>query len=182
MGKSTCAAWFVDRGIAVVDTDTLAHQLTQPGSPALAEIASTFGSAIVDPNGRLDRRALAQMVFSDDVARERLEGILHPRIQELWLTEAEKWRAESRSTGVVVIPLLFETQAESMFDATLCVACSRSTQAARLVARGWTSEEAARRISSQMSIDQKMVRSDFVIWSEGRVEVLGEQLQRVLGA
>jgi dephospho-CoA kinase len=179
MGKSACAAALVKTGIHLVDTDHLAHDLTQPGRPALAEISSAFGASIVDGSGRLDRGSLAHIVFGDASARQRLEGILHPKITAAWTSEVDRWRAAGAPLGVVVVPLLFETRAEARFDATVCVACSRVTQANRLRARGWSDQEAARRIAAQMPIEQKIERADNVIWSEGSLELLAEQAQRI---
>lgn len=180
MGKSTCAQRLAEWQIPVIDTDEVAHELTRPGEPALGEISSIFGSHLIDLSGRLDRVELGRIVFNDASARKQLELILHPKIQERWSAEVERWRAQQQRVGVVIIPLLFETRAESSFDATVCVACSKATQAERLRARGWTADDAGRRISAQMPVEQKMEKSDFVIWSEGTLEVLGSQLQRII--
>ena len=102
-----------DRGAQVVDTDELARQLVQPGQPALAEIQAEFGKEVIAPDGRLRRDELARIVFADAAARKKLEAILHPRIRERWLAQIETWRGENRALAVVVIPLLFETRAES---------------------------------------------------------------------
>jgi len=179
MGKSTCADLLLKAGVRLVDTDPLAHDLTRPGAPALAEILSAFGSSILDSTGCLDRSSLARIVFRDPGARHQLEAILHPRIMAAWTSEVEAWKASGAPAGVVVIPLLFETRAETRFDATVCVACSLGTQANRLAARGWTAEETARRIAAQMPIEQKMERASRVIWSEGSIEVLEEQVRRI---
>ena len=136
MGKSTTAQFLRARGAQMVDTDELARQLVQPGQPALAEIQTEFGTNIVAPDGRLRREELAQIIFSDAAARKKLEAILHPRIRGRWLAQVEIWRAENRPLAVVVIPLLFETRAESHFNKIICVACSAPTQRQRLLSRG----------------------------------------------
>jgi len=180
MGKSTCAQLLQARGAAVVDTDELARQVVAPGQPALAEVQSAFGPEIVDADGRLKRDALAQRVFADHDGRKKLEAILHPRIRELWETQVETWRAEGRSLAVVVIPLLFETHAETAFDRILCVACPATTQRERLRARGWTDEQLRQRIAAQMPIEEKLLRSHYVIWTEGGMDVHAQQLDRIL--
>ena len=129
MGKSTAAQFLRARGAQLVDTDELARQLVQPGQPALAEIQTEFGANIVAPDGRLRREELAQIIFSDAAARKKLEAILHPRIRERWLAQVEIWRRENRPLAVVVIPLLFETRAESHFNKIICVACSAADPA-----------------------------------------------------
>src|SRR5579871_6493677 len=135
MGKSTAERLLGDRGIAVVDTDAIAHRLVEPGQPALKEIVEAFGSELVDGGGRLRRRELARIVFGDAASRSKLEGILHPRIRAIWQAQVEAWRNEGRPRAVVAIPLLYETNAASSFDFVICVACSAATQRERLGAR-----------------------------------------------
>jgi dephospho-CoA kinase len=179
MGKSTAAEFFRSRGAQVVDADELARQLVQPGQPALNEIQAAFGKKIVAPGGRLRRDELARIVFSDAPAREKLEAILHPRIRERWLAQIETWRKENRALAVVVIPLLFETRAESHFDKIICVACSAATQRERLLARGWTPEQIQQRLAAQWPVEQKISRADFVVWTEGALDAHASQLERI---
>jgi dephospho-CoA kinase len=180
MGKSTAARFLRERGAQVVDTDELAHRLVEPGQPALAEIQAVFGKSIVAPDDRLRRDELAQIVFTDPAARKRLEAILHPRIREHWRAQIEAWRRENHPLAVVVIPLLFETQAEPDFDKTICVACSVAAQRKRLLERGWTPEQIKQRIAAQQPIEQKIARADFVIWTDGSLEVQVQQIERIL--
>ena len=180
MGKSTAAQFFRQHGAQVVDTDELAHRLVEPGQPALAEIQSVFGGNLVAADGRLRREALAQIVFTDAAARKRLENILHPRIRECWLAQLATWREENRPLAVVVIPLLFETQSESHFDKTACIACSAAKQHQRLLARGWTPEQIQLRLAAQMPMEQKITRADFVIWTDGSPETHAGQIDRIL--
>lgn len=180
MGKSTAARFLSDLGLPVVDTDDLAREAVNPGQPALSEIRQAFGDDVFDARDRLRRDVLAKLVFGEEAARRRLEGILHPRIRELWMQRAEAWRAGRHGLGVVVIPLLFETAAESSFDATLCIACGGSTQRERLLARGWSGEDIQGRIAAQLPIDVKVLRADFVIWNEARIDVLRRQIEEVL--
>jgi dephospho-CoA kinase len=182
MGKSTVAQWLDRCGKPVVDTDILARQIVAPGQTALGEIQNAFGPEIVSEDGRLFRDKLAQIVFSSDANREKLEQILHPRIRELWKNQVALWRSESRSFAVVVIPLLFETGAESEFDVTVCVACSAATQRERLLARGWSQDQLEQRIAAQWPIQKKMERSDHVVWSEGGLDVLTDQVDRIFEA
>ncbi|MHB8523319.1 MAG: dephospho-CoA kinase [Limisphaerales bacterium] len=181
MGKSTAGDWLRQRGVQVIDTDTLAHELVEPGQPALVEIRRTFGDEFLDDGGRLRRAELGRRVFGDPVARRQLEAILHPRIRASWQAQVEAWRREDRPAGVVLIPLLFETDAASCFGATLCVACSAATQRQRLAVRGWSNDQADRRIRAQWPIEKKIAAADFVVWTEGCVEVCGEQLDRIPG-
>ena len=179
MGKSTAAQFLRARGAQVVDTDELARQLVQPGQPALAEIQAEFGKAIIASNGRLRREELAEIIFADAAARKKLETILHPRIRERWLAQIETWRKENRALAVVMIPLLFETRAESHFDKIICVACSAATQRERLLARGWTPEQIQQRLAAQWPVEQKISRADFVVWTEGALDAHAQQLERI---
>ena len=166
--------------VPVIDTDDLARQVVEPGQPALAEIQKVFGPEMVDSEGALRRDAMARLVFSDPKARVDLEKILHPRISELWQAQAENWRRENQGLGVVVIPLLFETQAEKEFDATVCVACSPVTQRQRLRDRGWSMDEISNRMQAQMPVGEKMAKADFVLWTESTLDLHQAQLERVL--
>jgi dephospho-CoA kinase len=179
MGKSTTARFFRERGAQVVDTDELARQLVQPGQPALTEIQAEFGKKVIAPDGRLRRDELAEIIFADAAARKKLETILHPRIRERWLAQVEIWRKENRALAVVVIPLLFETRAESHFDKIICVACSAPTQRQRLLSRGWTPEQIEQRLAAQWPVEQKISRADFVVWTDGALDAHAQQLEQI---
>jgi dephospho-CoA kinase len=181
MGKSTADKLLRSRHVPVVDTDTIARQLVEPGQPALAEIQNSFGNGVIAPDGTLRRDALAAIVFSNAEKRKVLENILHPRIRAAWLKQISGWKAEGKPLAVVVIPLLFETGAEKNFDATICVACSPATQQRRLLARGWTTQQVQQRIAAQMPAEEKVARSTFIVWTEGTPEVDGQQLEKILG-
>ena len=180
MGKSTAAQFLRERGVPLVDTDDLAREIVQPGQPALEEIGAAFGSRFIGPDAQLHREEMARLVFADASARKKLEAILHPRILDLWRAQAERWRNEGRPLAVVVIPLLYETGAERQLDTVICVACSPATQRQRLLARGWTPEEIGQRIAAQMPVGEKMARAQYVIWTEGGLDIHAQQLDRIL--
>lgn len=180
MGKTTVAAMFARRGVMVIDTDTVARQLVEPGQPALNEIIAEFGAGIVDSRGNLRRDVLAGIVFADSGARSKLEAILHPRIGDFWHAKAAEWHRSGVRIGMIIIPLLFETGAERDFQATICVACSRASQATRMSLRGWTAEESCQRVRAQWPVERKIELSDYVVWSEGLLEVADAQVERIL--
>ena len=180
MGKSTVAAMLGQRGVAVVDTDDLARKVVQAGEPALEEIRHTFGPAVFEASGQLNREALAAIVFRDEGYRKQLESILHPRIQLLWQAQLAEWRKEGQARAAVIIPLLFETGVESEFDLVVCLACSAPTQQQRLRARGWTPEQIDQRNAAQMPVTEKMSRSHRVVWNEGNLDVLAAQCDRLV--
>jgi dephospho-CoA kinase len=178
-GKSAVAEMLVAGNVPVADTDLIARQVVEPGQPALVEIRDRFGAEMIDGAGRLRRGLMAQRVFGDPEARQKLEAILHPRIRAIWRAQAARWRAAGIWLGVVVIPLLFETGAETELDRTLAVACSRATQEQRLLARGWSRKEIQQRVGAQWPMEKKLARADYLVWTEGSKEVTAEQVARV---
>ena len=181
MGKSSAADLLHGFGVVVADTDLIARQIVEPGQPAVAEVRAVFGAGVFGLDGRLCRHELARIVFTNADARRKLEAILHPRILAFWLAQVEAWRAEKRETGVVIIPLLFETNTAGHFDGTICVACSFATQQRRLRERGWSAEQIEQRSSAQAPVERKMLWSDYVVWTEGSLDLHREQLRRILG-
>jgi len=180
MGKSAAAQILAQRGVPFIDTDLLARKIVEPGEPALAQIEQAFGAVVIGADGRLRRDELARIVFSDSTARHKLEGLTHPLIRDRWKREVDQWRAQQKKVGIVVIPLLFETGVEKEFDATICIACSGATQRKRLSERGWNTEQISQRLAAQWPIEKKIAKADFVIWSEGALEILTIQLDRIL--
>ena len=180
MGKSTAAELLVKRGAKVSDSDQLARELVEPGQPALAEIAGAFEDDVLRENGSLDRAKMAALVFNDSTAREKLEGILHPRIREAWQARLDGWAAAGERLAVAVIPLLFETRAEANFDRIVCMACSPESQRERLRERGWSDDQISSRLEAQMAVDEKMKRSDHVVWTDGTIEAHAAQWDALL--
>jgi len=180
MGKSTAAGFFLAQGVRVIDTDELARQLVQPGQPALAEIRQEFGDGILTAAGELNRAELGRRVFADAAARKKLEAVLHPRIRAAWLARVELWRQENCPLALVVIPLLFETEAEAHFQKIICVACSPAAQQERLAARGWSPAQISQRRAAQWPVDQKIARSHYVLWTEGEMPSTERQVAQVL--
>jgi dephospho-CoA kinase len=180
MGKSAAAQLLRSRDMPVVDTDLVAREVVEPGQPAVEQIKAAFGPGMVDADGRLRREEMARLVFADASARRQLEAILHPAIHAVWRRQIEAWRAAGERLAVVVIPLLFEAPTADRFDLTVCVACTPSTQRERLLARGWSPEQIQQRLRAQLPIEEKMALANCVVWSEGTLDVLGEQLDRIL--
>jgi dephospho-CoA kinase len=180
MGKSTAAQFLALDGMRVADTDQIGRDLVQPGEPALDEIRSAFGPSIIGPGGNLLRDELAKTVFTDEAARRTLEQILHPGIRAVWKARVNQWRAEGHTCAVVIIPLLFETNAATEFDAILCIACSSNIQRARLSLRGWTDAQIEQRSQAQLPVRIKMELSHYVVWNDAGTDLLRDQLRRVI--
>jgi dephospho-CoA kinase len=180
MGMSTSMEILRELGVPVVDTNELAKRFVQSGEPALAEIQKVYGPEILAPGGHLRRAELARIVFADVAARKKLEAILHPRIRVAWRAQVESWRKDNRPVAVVVIPLLFETRAETFFDKVVCVACSAASQHQRLQARGWDADQIQQRLAAQLPVATKIARADFPVWTEGTLDVQRQQWKQIL--
>jgi dephospho-CoA kinase len=146
----------------------------------LGEIVQRFGTTVLSPDRRLNRTALAQVVFAEAGARADLEAILHPRIRAAWEAVAQGWRTAGRDCGAILIPLLFETGAAPRFDAVICVACSEGSQQGRLRQRGWTEAQIRQRLAAQWPVDKKLAHSDFAVWTDTTLAIHAAQLERVV--
>jgi dephospho-CoA kinase len=181
VGKSAVGALIAERGVPIVDTDVIAREVVHPGTEGFRLVVERFGPEILNTEGMLDRRALAELVFADSEKRKELEGILHPLIRGVWKRRISQCREEGARAAVVVIPLLFETGAEGQLDKVICVACTEVTQKARLRERDWDEEEISNRIAAQLSLKEKMERADYVIWNESSLDICCRQLDRIAG-
>lgn len=175
-GKSTVAERFAAFGVGIIDTDLLARELTEPGTPTLARIGAEF-DAVLLPDGSLDRAALRGLVFADPAVRARLESILHPPIRGLMLERAACLGAPY---VILMVPLLLETGQESLADRVLVVDCPEPTQIARVGRRSLLGEaEVKRIIASQIPRALRLARADDVIDNGGGPQALGPQVERL---
>jgi dephospho-CoA kinase len=180
-GKSTFAAALRARGVPVLDADAIARDVVRPGAPALDEIVRAFGPGVLDASGALDRRAVAAQVFADPEARRRLEAITHPAIRRVMLEETMRLAAAGHALAFYDAPLLFEVGLDAALDAVVVVWAPRDEQRARAVARGGLSpEEADARLASQLPLDEKARRADFVVANDGAPEALDAKAARLL--
>jgi dephospho-CoA kinase len=175
-GKSTVSALLAERGAVVVDADSIAREVVQPGTPGLAAVAEAFGTDVLAADGSLDRPALAAVVFADPEARRRLDGIVHPLVR----ARAAELEAAAPPGAVVVhdVPLLVETGQAGRFDLVLVVAADVETRVARLVGRGLTEDDARARIAAQATDEQRRAVADVVLDNSGTREQLAAQVDR----
>ena len=172
-GKSHCLAGFEKLGAPVIDADVLARQLVAKGTPGLSAVVQRFGRSVLAPDGGLDRSALAEIVFADDVARKDLEGVIHPLVY----ARIEEWFADvSGGIGIADIPLLYETRHHVQFDRVIVAACSAEQQVERLLARGMSREEARARLAAQLPIADKRAKADYVIDTSGTLRDTDQQV------
>lgn len=164
-GKSAVASAFERMGVKIIDADTVARTIVEPGEPALAEIVDRFGADIVDGDGHLKRRALRQIVFEDDAARADLEGITHPRIR----AELARQRDAAQSDYcILVVPLLVKSSMLDLVDRVLVIDAPESIQLERLVARDDIDEAFARKmIAAQDARAERLAMADDVLINTG---------------
>lgn len=180
-GKSTVAKILRDIGIAVVDADILAREVTKPGSKAVEEIKQAFGAEMVGADGNLDRSRLGRLVFQDPEKLKKLESILHPKIQDLRSRERLKLEQAGHALAFYDVPLLFEKNMQSEFDAILLVYASPEDQKRRLQERDHLKEnEMDLRLKAQMPIDEKVKMAQYVILNNGSVADLKLNVQSIL--
>lgn len=180
-GKSTAAAWFRQQHVPVIDADALSKEATWPGTPGLAGIVEAFGTGILLPSGELDRLKLADEVFSSPAKLQTLNSIIHPQVQEQYQIELDKLSKEGHAWVCYDVPLLFETNLHARISPVVLIATSPEIQIQRAQERsGWTLEQTQRRIRSQMPLADKIWLADYVVYNDGNLDKLYEQLFRVL--
>ena len=165
-GKSTAAARFAELGALVIDADALAREVVEPGTDGLAAVVAEFGEQVLDADGRLDRPALARLVFGDEAARGRLNAIVHPRVR----TRAAGLIAAAPPGTVVVqdVPLLVETERAAAYDLVVVVEAPEQRRVQRLAAdRGMSAEDVRARMASQATDEQRRAVADVVLVNDG---------------
>jgi len=156
-GKSAVAAMLRELGFSVLDADSLAHKLIEPGQPAYEVVLREFGRTISDDQGRVDRAKLAALVFQNRAKLDRLNAIVHPRVAELVLRQFDEWqRNGTRDAAFVEAALLIESGIHKHLDGVVVVWCTPEQQLERLGARGLSEDEARRRIAAQMPVEEKL--------------------------
>ena len=181
-GKSTVGEAFAAQGVAVIDTDTIAHAMTAPGGPAIAAIRAAFGDDFIGSDGAMDRVRMRDHVFKLPAERARLEGLLHPLIR---LETARQAGAATSPYVILMIPLLVEAARRDpawreRFDRVAVVDCSEATQIARVMARNGFTEEAVRRIlAAQATRAERLAAADDVIDNDGAPAAIAPRVARL---
>ncbi len=173
-GKSTVADLFTSLGVAVVDTDAIAHELTAAHGAAMPAIIAAFGRAVVCANGALDRALMRRLAFSDRAMKSRLEAILHPLIRAQ--SEA-RCLATTSAYAVLVVPLLVEAaDYRQRVDRILVVDCEESLQVSRVMARGLSADEVRAIMVAQASREERLAAADDVVFNNGDRQSLNAQV------
>jgi dephospho-CoA kinase len=177
-GKSAVAALLREMGFQVLDADSLAHRLMEPGQPAREEILQEFGADLAGADGRIDRAKLAAIVFADPARLKKLNAILHPRVEEILLNQFEEWkRSDVRDAGFVEAALLVEAGFVSKLDGLVVAWCKPEQQLERLKARGMSEQDAKRRIAAQLPLEEKLRMATSAIDCSGTMESTRAQVQ-----
>jgi dephospho-CoA kinase len=177
-GKSESLRALAELGAATLSTDAVVHDLL--ASDELREIVTERLGPEVAPDGRLDRSLIAERVFGDDEARAWLEGELWPRVGQ----RVTDWKQEVEAldpappAAVVEVPLLFESQMEAAFDATIAVIADESLREERAGTRGHAA--VSERTGRQLSQAEKAERADFEVRNDGTLDELKETLSQVI--
>ena len=176
-GKNSAAKIMSKLGAKVIDADKISHALTKRGEPLLKEIALVFGKEILTKCGSLNRYKLGKIVFSNKKAKIKLEKILHKRIIAQIKADIKK---VNKKNIVLNVPLLFETGLEKLCDKTIVVWVPLNIQAKRLMLRDKISlKDAQNKIFSQMPIEKKMKKADFVVDNGGSKALLAKQVKNL---
>lgn len=182
-GKTTVANRLRERGVPVVDADVLAREAVAPGTDGLAAVVAAFGPEVLAPDSSLDRKAVAERVFSDAAARKVLNGIVHPRVAALGAARAQALAAAGEPLACYEAPLLVENGLADAFRPLVVVTAPEHVQVARTMARDGASEEHARaRVRSQLPQAQKVAVADFVLENLGDTASLHRKTDQVLAA
>jgi len=182
-GKSTALEMFAELGAETASADRIAREILAPGQPAADEVIREFGQEFVLPGGEIDRRKLADRIFADAEARDRLNRITHPRIiariEEI-ITDFRRRRGQEKGAVLAVeIPLLFECGLTDMVDRIVVVAAEQEITISRLMNRdGLSRKEALARLAAQMPLSRKIELADVVIWADRGIDRMREDIRR----
>ena len=169
-GKSTVAGFLARRGAAVIDADAISRSLTAPGGRAMADIAHTFGAAMLSPDGAMDRQAMRERIFRDPQAKRQLEHIIHPLVSQITAEQAQAAVQSGHRVLVFDVPLLVESgeRWRKQLDRVIVVDCDTETHTQRVMARsGLSAEEVKRIVAQQASRAQRLACADLVVVNQG---------------
>jgi len=182
-GKSYVLSVLSELGCDVIDADTVAHRVIEPGRPAYLDIINCFGRDILNEDGSINRAALGAIVFGGKNAREKLNAIVHPRVYEAqaeWFEQVA--RRDPGAIAVVDAALMIETGSYRRFDKVIVVYCDPELQLRRLTERnGFTREQAQTRISAQMPSEEKLKYADYSINTSAGFEDTRRQVEKIYG-
>ena len=176
-GKSTVSKMFKELGVEIIDADIKAKEISQR-EDVVSEMKNIFGNKILNENGKIDRNKIKEIVFSDKEKLKMLNNLIHPKVME----EFKKIKENADKNDIIIfdIPLLFETGMDKMCDKIMLVFVDINTQIKRMIERDNITEElAVKIINSQMSLDEKLKKSEIHIENNGTLENLREKVEKI---
>ncbi|WP_297817433.1 dephospho-CoA kinase [uncultured Lactobacillus sp.] len=180
-GKTTADSFFKKGKIPVIDADQVAHELMNKGKQSYQAIVVHFGRQILDQDGSIDRKKLAEIVFNDKTMLKELNQITHPIIRNEILMQMHNYELKKVPLVILDVPLLFEAHYEDLCNSVVVISSSPQLQLARLQIRNnLNKEQAISRINSQMSLQEKEKLADFVVLNNGSVSELEDKLNNIL--
>ncbi len=180
-GKSTVTAMLRARGITVIDADQIAREVVEPGMSAYEAIVAHFGQEILKPDGQIDRKQLAEIIFANQAERQVLNSIVHPEVRRVMRQQAEQAEEAGEDIVFMDIPLLFESKLQHMVDKTVVVYVPVEKQRQRLMERDELDDrQAEQRLQAQFPIQQKKELADYVIDNEGTREETEAQVDQLI--
>jgi dephospho-CoA kinase len=177
MGKSWVLSLFGDLGAVTLDSDRIVARLLDEDR-VIREIGKLLGQDVINPDGRLDKKAVAVKVFSDGALRRKIEALLHPLVfREIDLfTEKNK---DKNCVVIIEVPLLFEGDHQGRFRKVITVYAPEETAVERLAKSGFSRAEAIARLKAQLPIETKKIRADYTIDNSGTREETKKQVERI---
>lgn len=180
-GKTTVSNYLLSKGIPVIDADKISKDLCEIGNQGYIKIKEQFDNKLFNKDNSLNRKAMAEYIFSKPSEKSKLENILHPLIREKMLEEYESYKNNGNRIVFFDIPLLFETSMQSMFDKTWVVHTDIENQVERLYKRSKYSPDLSRKIiQNQMSSEEKMKLADIIIENNSSLEFLYKKIDKLL--
>lgn len=180
-GKSTVSELLAGFGAVIVDSDKIAREVVEPGTPGLAQVVAEFGPSVLTESGALDRAKVGEIVFADEGARGRLNAIVHPLVG----ARSAELEEAGRTAGKLVvndIPLLVEVGYARLFDEVVVVDVPVETQVERAIARGMTEIDARARIAAQASREDRLAAATYVIDNTGTLDDLRKRVCEIYDA
>ncbi|AFJ03361.1 Dephospho-CoA kinase [Methylophaga frappieri] len=177
-GKSTVCKLLAEGGAKIIDADRLAKELSAPDQPAWRSILQTFGNQYALDDGQLDRKALRELIFTDEAARSKLEQILHPPIRKAIIAQMHNATAD---LVVIAVPLLIEAQMQDLFDRILVITADDKVKQQRLQQRDAISPQLARQIlNAQIDEQRRLHYADDIIDNNHSQHALASQVEMLL--
>lgn len=179
-GKSEAARYLAELGAKHIDADAISRALTAAGGEAIPEIRRQFGDALFDAEGKLNRRALHDLVFSSIAHKRALEGIIHPMVQRRAMDEIQAAAEQGFRVVILDVPLLFETGMDVLCDETWAMSVDEAAQLKRVCERdGLNADQARARIQGQMPMAERNARANRVINSARPIEKTQSELNQL---